>query len=123
MPEVASIKASSRWSTRMIPLFLGAAVGYATYVVVALVCGKFQFPLWPWPWPWPWSLRITEFPIFASRLRFQLSSSGCPGPLLLYPITPGPLLPLSGNNWLTRLTSQPIIYSAYDMTTEPRSFY
>ena len=40
MPEVASTRAASRWSTRIIPLFLGASVGYATYVVVALVCGK-----------------------------------------------------------------------------------
>ncbi|KAK8877089.1 palmitoyltransferase PFA5 [Apiospora arundinis] len=36
-----STKAGSRWVTRIIPLFLAAAVGYATYVTVARVCVDF----------------------------------------------------------------------------------
>ncbi|ORY60634.1 palmitoyltransferase PFA5 [Pseudomassariella vexata] len=36
-----SVRASSRWVTRSIPVILASAVGYATFVVVARVCVKF----------------------------------------------------------------------------------
>ncbi|KAH9905298.1 zf-DHHC-domain-containing protein [Xylariomycetidae sp. FL2044] len=35
MPAIESIRASTRWATRVIPVLLTAAGGYATYVVVA----------------------------------------------------------------------------------------
>ncbi|KAI0203293.1 DHHC palmitoyltransferase-domain-containing protein [Astrocystis sublimbata] len=38
---IESTKAASRWTTRIVPLFLAAAVGYATYVVVARVCVQY----------------------------------------------------------------------------------
>lgn len=34
-----SVRAASRWTTRVIPLVLAASVGYATYVTVARICG------------------------------------------------------------------------------------
>lgn len=43
MPEVASTRAASRWSTRIIPFVLATVVGYATYVIVTPVCGKSRF--------------------------------------------------------------------------------
>ncbi|RWA06368.1 hypothetical protein EKO27_g8744 [Xylaria grammica] len=38
MPAIESTKAATRWTTRIVPVFLTAAVAYATYVVVARVC-------------------------------------------------------------------------------------
>ncbi|KAI1433530.1 DHHC palmitoyltransferase-domain-containing protein [Xylaria sp. CBS 124048] len=38
MPAIESTRAATRWVTRIIPIFLTAAVGYATYVVVARIC-------------------------------------------------------------------------------------
>ncbi|KAH8648397.1 palmitoyltransferase PFA5 [Xylariales sp. PMI_506] len=36
--SAASVRATSRWITRIIPVILGASVGYATYVVVDRIC-------------------------------------------------------------------------------------
>lgn len=41
MPAIESTKAATRWTTRIVPLFLAAAVVFATYVVVARVCLDF----------------------------------------------------------------------------------
>ncbi|KAI1299732.1 DHHC palmitoyltransferase-domain-containing protein [Xylaria venustula] len=38
MPAIESTRAATRWTTRIVPVFLAVAVGYATYVVVARVC-------------------------------------------------------------------------------------
>ncbi|KAI1420721.1 DHHC palmitoyltransferase-domain-containing protein [Xylaria sp. FL1777] len=38
MPAIESTRAATRWTTRIVPFFLAAAVAYATYVVVARVC-------------------------------------------------------------------------------------
>ncbi|GAP89966.1 putative palmitoyltransferase PFA5 [Rosellinia necatrix] len=38
MPAIESTRAATRWTTRIVPVFLAAAVAYATYVVVARVC-------------------------------------------------------------------------------------
>ncbi|KAI0415764.1 DHHC palmitoyltransferase-domain-containing protein [Xylaria grammica] len=38
MPAIESTKAATRWTTRIVPVFLAAAVAYATYVVVARIC-------------------------------------------------------------------------------------
>ncbi|KAI0458451.1 DHHC palmitoyltransferase-domain-containing protein [Xylaria acuta] len=40
MPAIESTKAATRWTTRIVPVVLAAAVAYATYVVVARVCVK-----------------------------------------------------------------------------------
>ncbi|KAI1349704.1 DHHC palmitoyltransferase-domain-containing protein [Xylaria sp. FL0043] len=41
MPAIESTRAATRWTTRIVPIFLAAAVGYATYVVVGRVCVDF----------------------------------------------------------------------------------
>ncbi|KAK9802139.1 putative Palmitoyltransferase [Seiridium cardinale] len=41
MSAAESVRASSRWATRSIPIVLAAAVGYATYVTVYVVCARF----------------------------------------------------------------------------------
>ncbi|KAI0424850.1 DHHC palmitoyltransferase-domain-containing protein [Xylaria sp. FL1042] len=38
MPAIESTRAATRWTTRIVPVFLTAAVAYATYVVVGRVC-------------------------------------------------------------------------------------
>ncbi|KAI2622086.1 DHHC palmitoyltransferase-domain-containing protein [Xylaria nigripes] len=38
MPATESTRAVMRWTTRVVPVFLAAAVGYATYVIVARIC-------------------------------------------------------------------------------------
>ncbi|KAI0542655.1 DHHC palmitoyltransferase-domain-containing protein [Xylaria digitata] len=38
MPAIESTRAATRWTTRIVPVFLTAAVVYATYVVVARIC-------------------------------------------------------------------------------------
>ncbi|KAI3327196.1 palmitoyltransferase PFA5 [Xylariaceae sp. AK1471] len=38
MPAIESTRATTRWITRIVPILLATAVGYATYVVVARVC-------------------------------------------------------------------------------------
>ena len=81
MPEVASTRAASRWSTRMIPLFLGAAVGYATYVIVAVVCCESQSSLPPAPFP-PYG--ISQLRSLASSCSCYVSSSPLPGLLASY---------------------------------------
>ncbi|KAI0487349.1 DHHC palmitoyltransferase-domain-containing protein [Xylaria cf. heliscus] len=43
MPAIESTRAATRWTTRIIPVVLAVAVGYATYVVVARVCIKYLF--------------------------------------------------------------------------------
>ncbi|KAI4604331.1 palmitoyltransferase pfa5 [Pestalotiopsis sp. 9143b] len=41
MSAAESVRASSRWATRSIPIVLAAAVGYATYVTVDRVCVQY----------------------------------------------------------------------------------
>ncbi|KAI0447225.1 DHHC palmitoyltransferase-domain-containing protein [Xylaria telfairii] len=41
MPAIESTKAATRWTTRIVPVVLAAAVAYATYVIVARVCVKY----------------------------------------------------------------------------------
>ncbi|KAI1080519.1 zf-DHHC-domain-containing protein [Whalleya microplaca] len=41
MPTIESTRAATRWITRSIPVLLAAAVGFATYVVVARVCSSY----------------------------------------------------------------------------------
>ncbi|KAI0169795.1 zf-DHHC-domain-containing protein [Hypoxylon sp. FL1284] len=41
MPVIESIRAGTRWVTRAVPVFLVAAVTYATYVIVGRVCSSF----------------------------------------------------------------------------------
>ncbi|KAI1361214.1 DHHC palmitoyltransferase-domain-containing protein [Xylaria arbuscula] len=38
MPAIESTRAATRWTTRIVPVFLAGAVAFATYVVVARVC-------------------------------------------------------------------------------------
>lgn len=45
MPSSASTSCGVRWITRLVPCFLLAIVIYATYVVVARICGMFQCTL------------------------------------------------------------------------------
>ncbi|KAI1178878.1 DHHC palmitoyltransferase-domain-containing protein [Nemania sp. FL0916] len=41
MPAIESQRAATRWTTRLVPVLLAVAVGYATYVVVARVCVRY----------------------------------------------------------------------------------
>ncbi|KAF7520629.1 hypothetical protein G7054_g12702 [Neopestalotiopsis clavispora] len=41
MSTADSVRASSRWATRSIPIVLAAAVGYATYVTIYRVCVRY----------------------------------------------------------------------------------
>ncbi|KAI1489998.1 palmitoyltransferase PFA5 [Biscogniauxia mediterranea] len=41
MPAIESTRCATRWITRIIPILLAAAVGYATYVVVARICSSY----------------------------------------------------------------------------------
>lgn len=41
MPLVESTRTGARWITRFTPLILAAAFGYATYAVVAVLCGTY----------------------------------------------------------------------------------
>ncbi len=55
MPEVASTRAASRWTTRIIPFVVATVVSYGTYVIVASVCGESRNPqllLTPLLYPW-----------------------------------------------------------------------
>ena len=38
MPAIESTRAATRWTTLIVPVFIAAAVAFATYVVVARVC-------------------------------------------------------------------------------------
>ncbi|KAI8627017.1 palmitoyltransferase PFA5 [Xylariaceae sp. FL1651] len=41
MPAIESTRTATRWITRIVPVLLAAAVGYATYVVPARVCSSY----------------------------------------------------------------------------------
>ncbi|TGJ80303.1 hypothetical protein E0Z10_g8462 [Xylaria hypoxylon] len=47
MPAIESTRAATRWTTRIVPVFLTAAVAYATYVVVARICCEYIYSSFP----------------------------------------------------------------------------